>query len=92
MHMAPRAAAWVAWAVWTCNTRFAGASLRSGYCLEESGLRPALFLGRLRWGRTHSEVRLGWNLLPTVPLNPRQRHGDRFSAGHGGSASHLEFD
>ncbi|MEA3160801.1 MAG: hypothetical protein QOD95_2349 [Gammaproteobacteria bacterium] len=20
MHMAPRAAAWVAWAVWTCNT------------------------------------------------------------------------
>jgi hypothetical protein len=37
MHMAPRAAAWVAWAVWTCNTPQQG--IRS----KESGLRPALF-------------------------------------------------
>jgi hypothetical protein len=57
MHMAPRAAAWVAWAVWTCNTRFAGASLRSGDCLEESGLRPALFMGRPA-GRTFLEVKV----------------------------------
>jgi hypothetical protein len=38
MHMAHRAAAWVAWAVWTCNTPQQG--IRS----KESGLRPALFL------------------------------------------------
>ena len=37
MHMAPRAAAWVAWAVWTCNTPNKG--IRS----KESGLRSALF-------------------------------------------------
>ena len=38
MHMAARAAAWVAWAVWTCNTPHQG--IRS----KESGLRSALFL------------------------------------------------
>jgi len=27
MHMAPRAAAWVAWAVWTCNSLVAGPRL-----------------------------------------------------------------
>ena len=27
MHMARRAAAWVAWAAWTCNTRRCGRSL-----------------------------------------------------------------
>src|ERR1700722_21032591 len=37
MHMAPRAAAWVAWAVWTCNT------LQQGIWSKKSGLRPALF-------------------------------------------------
>jgi hypothetical protein len=40
MHMAPRAAAWVAWAVWTCNTPSKG--MRS----KESGLRSALFFVR----------------------------------------------
>jgi hypothetical protein len=40
MHMAHRAAAWVAWAVWTCNIPQRG--IRS----KESGLRPALFF----WG------------------------------------------
>jgi hypothetical protein len=39
MHMAPRVAAWVAWAVWTCNTPQQG--IRS----KESGLRSALFFG-----------------------------------------------
>jgi hypothetical protein len=39
MHMAHRAAAWVAWAVWTCNTP------QQGIWSKESGLRPALFLG-----------------------------------------------
>src|ERR1700730_10348218 len=38
MHMAPRAAAWVAWAVWTCNTPHQG--IRS----KDTGLRSALFL------------------------------------------------
>jgi hypothetical protein len=37
MHMAARAAAWVAWAVWTCNT------LKQGIRSKESGLRSALF-------------------------------------------------
>jgi len=43
MHMAPRAAAWVAWAVWTCNTPGAGysvkrerASARSFFCARNS--------------------------------------------------------
>ena len=44
MHMAPRVAAWVAWAVWTCNTPQQG--IRS----KESGLRSALFFG-VRPGR-----------------------------------------
>jgi hypothetical protein len=39
MHMAPRVAAWVAWAVWTSNTPQQG--IRS----KESGIRSALFFG-----------------------------------------------
>ena len=45
MHMAPRAAAWVAWAVWTCNTQYRERKFAmSGRCLGKSGLRPALFV------------------------------------------------
>jgi hypothetical protein len=46
MHMAHRAAAWVAWAVWTCNTP------QQGIWSKESGLRPALFF--CAPGRAHS--------------------------------------
>jgi hypothetical protein len=38
MHMAPRAAAWVAWVVWTCNT-----GRKAGDSQKESGLRSPLF-------------------------------------------------
>jgi hypothetical protein len=38
MHMAPRAAAWVAWAVWTCNTPHR-------VTVEESGLLARFFFG-----------------------------------------------
>jgi hypothetical protein len=46
MHMAHRAVAWVAWAVWTCNIP------QRGIWSKESGLRPALFL--CAPGRAHS--------------------------------------
>ena len=40
MHMAPRAAAWVAWAEWTCNTP-------EGYSVKkERASSPLFFLGR----------------------------------------------
>jgi hypothetical protein len=39
MHMAPRAAAWVAWAVWTCNTG------RPVSVLKRAGFGPLFFLG-----------------------------------------------
>src|ERR1700678_421975 len=54
MHMAPRAAAWVAWAVWTCNTPQQG--IRS----KESGLRSALFFG----GARCSARIVGWGAGP----------------------------
>jgi hypothetical protein len=39
------AAAWVAWAVWTCNSNRRGDLRRGGWLWsKESGLRPALFL------------------------------------------------
>ncbi len=38
MHMARRAAAWVAWVEWTCDIR------QVAVTVKESGLRPALFL------------------------------------------------
>ena len=38
MHMAPQAAAWVAWAVWTCNTPH---RVRSR---ERAGFGPLFFL------------------------------------------------
>jgi hypothetical protein len=45
MHMARRAAAWVAWAAWTCNIAPLQATPAiAGNGLKESGLRPALFL------------------------------------------------
>jgi hypothetical protein len=50
MHMAPRAAAWVAWAVWTCNTPQQG--MRS----KESGLRSALFFAQSRLTTGHWKI------------------------------------
>jgi hypothetical protein len=67
MHMAPRAAAWVAWAVWTCNTPHQG--IRS----KESGLRPALFFGGAP-GRAHP-------LGGESPLH--SRHGQVLAEGNG---------
>ena len=40
MRMAPRAAAWVAWAVWTCNT------LQPGMQSKRAGFGPLFFLGQ----------------------------------------------
>jgi hypothetical protein len=39
MHMAPRAAAWVAWAEWTCNTP------QRVFGQKRAGFEPALFFG-----------------------------------------------
>jgi hypothetical protein len=41
------AAAWVAWAVWTCNSLVAGMKLAAFVLSKESGLRSALFFGLL---------------------------------------------
>jgi hypothetical protein len=38
MHMAPRAAAWVAWAVWTCNTP------QKVFGQKRAGFGPLFFL------------------------------------------------
>ena len=41
MHMAPRVAAWVAWAVWTCKPDVADASSRFQVdVLERAGFGP----------------------------------------------------
>jgi hypothetical protein len=56
MHMAPRVAAWVAWAAWTCKTRSRAQALEAGI-VEKSGLRPAFFMARPA-GRTHSGVKV----------------------------------
>ena len=50
MHTAPRAAAWVAWAVWTCNTP------HQGIWSKESGLRSALFFWVVRPKFVHAFV------------------------------------
>ncbi|SRR5882672_4532720 len=42
MHMARRAAAWVAWAEWTCSIRHCRRNLQVPVTVKESGLRPAL--------------------------------------------------
>jgi hypothetical protein len=55
MRMAPRAAAWVAWAVWTCNTPQPGMqSKRAGFgplffCLHygNGGMRNERYAGEL---------------------------------------------
>ena len=38
MHMAPRAAAWVAWVVWTCNT-----GQKAGDSQKRADFKSALF-------------------------------------------------
>jgi hypothetical protein len=38
MHMAPRAVAWVAWAVWTCNTPLKGYAVK-----KRAGFGPLFF-------------------------------------------------
>src|SRR5580698_6604043 len=49
MHMAPRAAAWVAWAVWTCNsTRRGFRAAAAGYGQKRAGFGPLFFLGGVR--------------------------------------------
>jgi hypothetical protein len=46
MHMAPRAAAWVAWAAWTCKVWVRRLEpSRKDFDVEKSGLRPALLFG-----------------------------------------------
>ena len=56
MHMAPRAAAWVAWAAWICKSR------RDGCMSEKAGFGP-LFLyggGRTAGARSgHTGARIG---------------------------------
>ena len=38
MHMAPRAAAWVAWVVWTCNT-----GCKAGDSQKRADIGPLFF-------------------------------------------------
>src|ERR1019366_5354500 len=55
MHMAPRAAAWVAWVVWTCNTP-------EGYSVKKrAGFSPLFFLSVLqRTAHTRAEESTGF--------------------------------
>jgi hypothetical protein len=58
MRMAPRAAAWVAWAVWTCNTTHCGRGpAMTGYGQKRAGFGPLFFLVVRPAGRTHLEVK-----------------------------------
>jgi hypothetical protein len=44
MHMAPRAAAWVAWAAWTCNSNRRGRwAVVAGFSQERAGFGPLFF-------------------------------------------------
>jgi len=73
MHMAPRAAAWVAWAVWTCNTPHCGAHLQwSGDSRKRAGFGPLFFCGAP--GRAHP-------LGGESPLHGR--HGQVLAEGNG---------
>ena len=67
MRTARRAAAWVAWAVWTCKiARLQATPAIAGYSLKESGLRPALFFGAPA-GRARKVTRvLGCSIV--IPL------------------------
>src|SRR6266436_349531 len=47
MHMAPRAVAWVAWAVWTCNTYSRRFTVN-----KRAGFGPLFFWCALEIGRT----------------------------------------
>jgi hypothetical protein len=42
MHMARRVAAWVAWAVWTCNTPY------RVFGRKRAGFGPLFFLGDIK--------------------------------------------
>jgi hypothetical protein len=50
MHMAPRAAAWVAWVVWTCNT-----GRKAGDSQKRAGFGPLFFLPEISAQREHRE-------------------------------------
>jgi hypothetical protein len=50
MHMAPRAAAWVAWAVWTCST-----GRKAGDSQKRADFESALFF----YGGVGAETGLG---------------------------------
>src|SRR6202051_2166259 len=75
MHMAAVAAAWVAWAVWTCNIPHQG--IRS----KESGLRSALFFVRPAppaRRADEADVRLPPKHAAMVCGHPQRRHlGER---------------
>jgi hypothetical protein len=53
MHMAPRAAAWVAWAVWICKTYSRRFTVDT-----RAGFGPLFFLVVHPAGRTHLEVKV----------------------------------
>jgi hypothetical protein len=63
MHMAPRAAAWVAWAAWTCNTgpkRGAQADespAKRPIAVKKAGFVPAFFCPSEMRVRRHSKIR-----------------------------------
>src|ERR1700678_1604310 len=71
MHMAPRAAAWVAWAVWTCNSNRRGRRAAvAGFSRERAGFGPLFFLvvrpaGRTHWGGG------GWAYVEELPPERR---------------------
>jgi hypothetical protein len=52
MHMARRVAAWVAWAVWTCNTPY------RVFGRKRAGFGPLFFFVVRPAGRTHWEVKV----------------------------------
>jgi hypothetical protein len=75
MHMAPRAAAWVAWAVWTCNTP------QQGIWSKESGLRSALFLGGYMKDVAAGKANIGYTLsLNSEGTQPSRKMKNEFSA------------
>jgi hypothetical protein len=67
MHTARRAAAWAAWAEWTCNIRYCRRTLQVPVAVKQSGLRPALVYGAPGRRVVHSGVGCAVASLPQVP-------------------------
>jgi hypothetical protein len=78
MHTAPRAAAWVAWAVWTCNSNRRGRrAVVAGFSQERAGFGPLFFFGVRPAGRALRSCLRGslgtWGVASGAGSPPRWR-------------------